>query len=315
MKYPLHERIDEIQNLVDEPRKQHSLDRRSASYLILLSCIEIIKFTEKALESYLKTDVNRSDIGVEFLNMFGVLQALYVQQDAVRNLHEVLDIPYTMDPSIERIRSIRHDAGGHPTNRGGKKAVNFFNVGNFEDQGIELITGYPSETAGEIRIPNRICISINLPHFINTQKSVFTEVLNNVIETLKEEQVEHRGKFAGRTLTSAFQTTGYFFSKISEIAISSDPSYDPLVLGCVDDILKAIGEFKEGLKERGEPDDTISHMYENLDYALQHIKGCFGGSTETHINRKDAYMLAHFAEHEVQELKEIAQEIDERYGQ
>lgn len=315
MKYPLHERIDEIHNLINEPRKQHSLDRRSTSYLILLSCIEMIKFTEKALESDLKRDTDRSDVGAEFLNMFGVLQALYVQQDAVRNLHEALDIPYTMDPSIEKIRGVRHDAGGHPTNRGGKKAVNFFNLGNFEDQGIELITGYPSETAGEIRIPKRTGISINLSNFINTQKSIFTEVLNNVIETLKEEQVEHRKKFVGKTLTSAFQTTGYFFSKISEIALSSDSSYDPLVLGCVDDILKAIGEFKEGLKERGEPDDTISHMYENLEYALRQIKDCFDVEKETHINRKVAYMLAHFAEHEVQELKEIAQEIDERYGQ
>ena len=94
-----------------------------------------------------------------------------------------------MFKSAERIRGIRHDAGGHPTNKGGKKAVNFFNLGNFDDQGIELITGYPSETAGEIRIPKRTGISINLPHSINTQKSIFTGVLNNVIETLKEEQV------------------------------------------------------------------------------------------------------------------------------
>ena len=116
-------------------------------------------------------------------------------------------------------------------------------------------------------------------------------------------------------MTSAFQTTGYFFSKISEIANPSDSSYDPLVLGCVDDILKAIGEFKEGLKERGEPDDTVSHMYENLEYALRQIRDCFDVEKETHINRKDAYMLAHYAEREVQELKEIAQEIDERYSQ
>ena len=43
MKYPLHERIDEIQDLIDEPRKQHSLDQGSTSYLMLLSCIEVIK--------------------------------------------------------------------------------------------------------------------------------------------------------------------------------------------------------------------------------------------------------------------------------
>lgn len=71
--------------------------------------------------------------------------------------------------------------------------------------------------------------------------------------------------------------------------------------------------FKDGLKERGEPDDNITDTYENLDYALQHIKGYFGNRNETHINGKDAYIFAKFAHQEVKALKEIAREIDDRY--
>ena len=313
MKYPLHERIDEIQDLIDEPHMKHSLNRGSTSYLMFQSCIGAIKITGMALESYLKRDADSSDVGVEFLNMFGVFQALYVQQDAVRNLHVALNISYTMDPSIEKIRDIRHDAAGHPTNRGGKKAFNFFNVWNFEVHGLELITGYSSEKAGEIRIPKRTLI--RLSHFIDTQKSVFTEVLDNVIETLKEEQVAHRKKFDGNTLTSAFLITDPFFSYIYEAATSPESLHVLGVSGYVDAILQAIDEFKAGLKEREEPDDAISYRYENLDYALQHIKGCFGGSIETHINRRDAYIFANFAEQEIDELKEIATEIDQRYSQ
>ena len=197
MKYPLHERIDEIQDLIDEPRKQHSLNRGSALFLMLLSCIEMIKITEKALAGYLKSNTDSSDVSVEFLNMFGVLQALYVQQEGVKNLHEALDIPYTEDPLIKMIRHVRTDAAGHPTNRGNKKAFNFFSVWNFEVRGLELITGYSSETADGTRIPKRTCISLS--HFIDTQKNVFREVLDNVIETLKKEQMEHRKKLSGKT--------------------------------------------------------------------------------------------------------------------
>ena len=311
MNYPLHKRIGEIRDLIDEPRKEHSLNQDSTLFLMLRSCIEVIEITETALESYLKKDTDSSDIGIEFLNMFGALQALYVQQEAIRNLHEAIKIPYTEHPSIEMIRHIRTDAAGHPTNRGNKKAFNFFSVWNYEGQGLELITGYP--TTSEIRPPKRS--RIDIAHLIDTQKSVFTEVLNNVIETLREEQVVHRKKFAGETMTSVFQITDHSFSTIYDIAHSPDSPRDPLVLGCVDDILKAIDKFKTGLKEREESDDTISYRYENLDYALQHIKKCFGNGKETHIDRKDAYIFAHFAEHEVQKLKEIAQEIDERYSQ
>ena len=312
MEYPLRERIDEIQDLVDEPRKQHALNRGSASFLMFQSCIGTIKITEMALERYLNRDTDSSDVGAEFLNMFGVLQALYVQQDAVRNLHEALDILYTMDPSIETIRGIRHDAAGHPTNRGGKKAFNFFNVWNFELTGFELITGYPSGTPGD-RIPRRTRISLS--HFIDTQKIVFAEVLDNVIETLKEEQVAHRKKFDGKTLTSVFLTTAPFFSHIYDATTSSDSSADLGVVHWVEGISNVINEFRGGLKEREEPDDGISYIYENLDYVLQHIKGCFGGVGGTHINRKDAYIFAHFAQQQVEELKEIAREIDERYSQ
>ena len=39
--------------------------------------------------------------------------------------------------------------------------------------------------------------------------------------------------------------------------------------------------LKAGLKERGEPDDNISDIYENLDYSLRHIKAYFHQKKET----------------------------------
>lgn len=155
---------------------------------------------------------------------------------------------------------------------------------------------------------------INVPDLIATQKSVFVDVLNNIIKTLQKEEIEHRKRFTGRKLTDAFQHTSYLFQKVLEATISPDsPHVEPVGVH-IDHILKSIEAFKTGLKKRDEPDDNFAYVYENLDYALQNIKAYFHASQETHIHREDTYILADFAQRRVEMLEEIAQEIDERYS-
>ena len=63
-----------------------------------------------------------------------------------------------------------------------------------------------------------------------------------------------------------------------------------------------------------EPDDNFAYIYEILDYALRNIKTYFHDPQRTHIHREDTYILADFAQQQVEILKEIAQEIDKRYS-
>ena len=123
MRHPLDNRIKEIRDLINSPRKQNELLGKNALWLMLCSCMDTIQDTEIALESYLTEDIDNSQRGKNYLNTYGALQALFVQQDAVENLHTALGIPYVEDSSLKQIREIRNDAAGHPTNRGNKKIV------------------------------------------------------------------------------------------------------------------------------------------------------------------------------------------------
>ncbi|MDE0009631.1 MAG: hypothetical protein OXU36_00715 [Candidatus Poribacteria bacterium] len=312
MKYPLNERISKIRDLINSSRKQHQLLQDSALWYMLCSCMDTIGDTEEALESFLKKDTNDSDKGRNYLHIYGALQALFVQQEAVANLHEALKIPYIEDSSLEKIRHIRIDAAGHPTKRGNKKAFNFITRLTLSAQEFHLMTLYPTKPGGKEL--NSKHIDISVPDLITTQKKVFKDVLNNVIETLKEEEVDHRKKFADKKLTDAFQHTTYPFTKIFEAILSTDSPHAQLVGGYIDEILKSIEAFKAGLRERDEPDDNIDDIYKNLGYALQNIKAYFHASQGTHIHREDTYIFADFAQRQVEILEEIAQEIDERYN-
>ena len=314
MKYTLDERISKIRDLINNSRKQHQLLQDDVLWHMLCSCMDTVEDTELALESFLKKDADGSDEGRNYLRIYGALQALFVQQEAVKNLHEALKIPYTEDSSLEKIRHIRTDAAGHPTNRGRKKAFNFINRSTLSSRGFQLITYY-REHSGNGKLNFEDEKDINVPDLIATQKNVFVGVLNNIIETLKEEEVEHRKKFMHKKLTDSFQDTSSLFQKVLEATLSIDSPRAELVGANVDQILKSIETFKAGLSERDEPDDNIEHIYESLDYALQHIKAYFHVPEETHIQREDTYIFAVFAQRQVAELEGIAQEIDERYSQ
>ena len=313
MKYPLNERMSKIRDLINSSRKRHTLLQDSTLWAMLCSCMDTIEDTEKALESFLKRDPDSSDEGKNYLCIYGALQALIIQQEAVENLHEALSVSYTEDSSLEKIRHIRIDAAGHPTNRGNKKAFNFINRGTLSSHEFELMTLYRVNSgSGELDSKHE---DVNVPDLIATQKGVFVEVLKNVIETLQEEEVEHRKKFGGKKLISAFQHTSYAFQKVLEATLSTKSPHAELVGTHIDQILKSVETFKSELRERDEPDDNMEHAYENLNYALQHIKAYFHAPEETHIHSEDTYIFADFAKRQMRELKEVAQEIDERYSQ
>ena len=68
-------------------------------------------------------------------------------------------------------------------------------------QGFELFTDYPEgdprfqhQPEKDLRFQHEY---VDIPHLIATQKDILINVLDKVIEKLKEEEVEHRKKFAG----------------------------------------------------------------------------------------------------------------------
>ena len=325
--YPLSERVNEIRNLteIDNYRKEHLLRRNMTKWLMLGSCMNTIEITEKGLESFLTEDTDSSGTGKNYLRISGALQILVTQQEAVKNLHNALDIKLPKDSSIkkvvENIQRIRVSATGHPTDiKIGKKekAFGYINGRNFGPQGFELFTDYPEGDPRFKHAPEKDLRYqheyVDIPHLIATQKDILIGVLDKVIETLREEEIAHRKKFTGEKLTKVLQITDPFFSYICEAATLPNSIHIQGVDSYVDGILESIEKFKREVKDREEPDNTFSWRYEYLENALQRVKDCFHKVNGTHFNKKNAYAFARFAQQEVKELKEIAKEIDERYA-
>lgn len=306
--------VEEIRKLINRPRKQYALLQDRAMWAMLCSSMDTIEDTELCFDAFLTEDIDRADDGVKYVFVYGTLQALFVQQDAVQNFHEALNIPYTQDPSLGSIREIRNDSVGHPTKRGGGPSYNFIARITLGSQGFQLRTIY--------RDGQQDCIKhVNVPELITTQRDVFVDVLDNVIKTLENEEMEHRKKFEGKKLAGVFSSTStsYPLSKIFEAILNPQSTHARLGEVHVDRILESIKAFKIGLKEReileSYEDEGGKYTLELLAYALQKLQTYFRNRAETHIKEKDAYIFAHFVSTQIQELCQIAGEIDEEYSQ
>jgi len=281
--------------------------KQSAKWNQLCSCLDVIEDTELAIDAYLQQSEPLTD-GDKYLQLYGVLQALFVQQDAVANLAEVLDIRYTHNPAIAEIREIRHDSIGHPTKRGGGKGFNFISRVTIGKSGYQLIKTYPDTKA-------RVFVDVDIQKLIKTQRKILANVLSDMIGKLKDEEMEHRRKFRDKKLKDIFPSTiGYYFEKISGAAHGSELS----VLGSmhVKLVKKCLQEFRNALEERGilSEHDGTTYYLELVEYPLTELQKYFDDPGESSLNNRSAYIFAFFVKHHVEKLQQIAKEIDSDYA-
>ncbi len=127
--------------------------------------------------------------------------------------------------------------------------------------------------------------------------------------------MKHRKEFVGQKLADAFPSTlNYHCQKMFEaVGTSGDATLGGI---SVDHILKSVEQFKDELEKRDilEAYD-ITYNLELVDYPLQELKKYFSTPDETHINKRDAYIFACFAEQQIQGLFETAKELDAEYSQ
>jgi hypothetical protein len=85
----------EIRDLINSPRRHFQLSRNKAAFNKVCSSLDVLGDTEVAFSAYLEGEEHISS-GEGYLIVYGVLQALFLQQYAVRHLHQALGfIPST----------------------------------------------------------------------------------------------------------------------------------------------------------------------------------------------------------------------------
>ncbi len=110
--------IEELRRSIEDPglRKKHFGDDndRWSKFCVAMDSLED---SDLAISDFLAGGLGSSD-GERYLRLYGILQAVFIQQDAVRALWEIVmdegfpEMP--VDSPWRTIREIRNHAAGHP---------------------------------------------------------------------------------------------------------------------------------------------------------------------------------------------------------
>lgn len=298
-----------VRDRINRRRKLHQLLSRSSDWNKLCSALDVVGDTELALDAYLKQP-SVDDIGLCYLHVYGALQLLQTQQDAVAHICNALGIKARSSPKLPHIREIRSNSVAHPAEQKENKTTksNFIVRSSVNQYGFTLMTVYSDETPYSQS-------HISIPSLVAEQHDALRGVLEDVLAKMDKAEMEHRSEHRDEKLQHVFpDALSYYFSKITE-AIHS-PTYFPIGGMHVDLVSECLTRLKHLLEKRGEWGiyDSVNYEYELLEYPLAELKSFFTNRAASKLNAKDAYILCAFVREQIKTLKQIAREIDDEYA-
>jgi hypothetical protein len=280
---PISTLVAEIRDFINRPRKQAGLLTDAASWNTLCSALDVIRDTALALEAYLKMDA-LSVIGEKYLLVYGVLQVMEVQQDAVKFLCESLAIPYSRPQELSDIRAIRSDAIGHPMNRPEDKVIksSFIQQFDLNQQEFTLLTVFSDKRQYRRR-------HVDIVRLLSIQRKALEEKLDDIVEKLRSDEMAHREKHQTELLQDIFpDTLGYLFSKIYEGS--------PLAELNLQEVKRMLARFREALVARDEwrKDSGAAYYVGLAEYPMEELERFFDPVLQSKLNGRDAYIFASF---------------------
>jgi len=296
--------VQEIRDYINESRKQTFLLRDSFFWNQLCSSLDIVEDTDLAIEEYLKINEVNTD-GMKYLFVFGIMQVLFVQQDAIINMAESLGAKFELDTELKSIREIRNNSIGHPTKRskGLNSKYNFIIRAYLTHKNLSLMTISPNEEND-----TKFC-HYNIDDLIISQRKSVNKLLKELIKMLENEDKVHMEQFKNVKLYNVFPVTiNYHFQKITDLSCIKT-----FIKGNFEIIKKALEDFKEELKRRDclEAYDGVNFIFENLIYPMNKLDKYFRNEIE--LDKEEVRIYKFFIKKQFDELMDMAKEIDKEY--
>jgi hypothetical protein len=247
-----------------------------------------------------------------YLAVFGAMQALVVQQDAMHYLATVLGHPHTTassklwpwlkaQPPLDSIRELRNASVGHPVNvdKGPATGAFFIVQHSLSVRGFQLLG------------PDSQWVSVPVYDFAVNQVGIITSELRRAAQEVANVDREHRRLHMPEKLVAIFEELNYPLEKLAEScgAISPRDPRGAWGLACV---RKSMQVFRAKMEARGEPfDRPLEYIGERIEAACQLLDRYLAGDT---LEAPLPDILATFIADRVNELKRIAAEIDDEYS-
>ncbi len=299
-----------IRDYGHDARHQPHLIANSFVWHQLWTAMDIIDDVDSAMTAYLENEYP-TDSGERYLRVYGALQGLFLQQDAlldlIRTIHPAKEI--RLNDVLKDIREARNACIGHPTQLKRKGALSAHGIvqNSMCKDGFQLHS-YPEKDG-------KVFEFVPVRELIEKQRAEAVRILSEVIYDLGEQEQAHRAQFREIKVMRAFDQVSYAFEKIfEEIRRGSTPIF---IRWGVDHLRKSLDDFEKLLKERGLGIDSyasIEYLYKEIEHPLTELRKFLQREPSEILSEKSAIVFAKALQPSFDELRHIAGEIDEEYA-
>jgi hypothetical protein len=297
---------DSVREYINTTRYQTDLLKDLDIWNKICCSLDTIGDTIYSIDSYISLDYPE-DNGLKYIFTYGLLQSLFIQQDAIKHLAEAFEVNFDSNDKLKNIRTIRNASIGHPTknNVNGMIYYNYISRITLSKNGFKLMRSSERDRAEFIDVDLLSIIAVQLNEIGKSYKLISSKLI--------EADRMHREKHKNKLVVDLFHSSmGYLYSKIAE-GINSTRAEKTIGLGALTSIEKIFKEFKTELEERNEFNDYIKYDLEEYKYALKTLKSYFEEKNDF-MSERDARIYLFYIRKNHSDFVEIAKEIDEEYN-
>jgi hypothetical protein len=306
----MRELIMWIREYTQDRRHQKLLMAERFIWIQLCVAIDAIDDSESALNAYIDNEFP-ADIGERYLRIYGAMQALLLQQDALRKLVKAISPTkkLQLNDVLKDIRDARHASVGHPIEllRGGMLSTHEIVQNSISKDGFELHS-YPSA-------PENVSRYVRVRELIEQQQVETKRILTEVVTELRDNEESYRAQFRDVRLVATFSEVCYAFEKIFEgIRRNSIPNMSPWGIS---HLQKVAGDFERELNQRGislDTYDSIKYLYKDIAHPLTELSKFILRKPSEIGSHESAAVFAEALRTYFGQLRDIATEIDETYA-
>ncbi|MBR5318435.1 MAG: hypothetical protein IKU46_02425 [Peptococcaceae bacterium] len=303
MEQELFDLVKKIRLHINNIHKQAALMEKLEKWFRITSALDVVEDTACAIGFY-QEQPYPSELGGQYLYTYGVLQALFMQQDAVESINAVLRNTKSIDwktdyPDAYKVREFRNDVVGHPTNRSEKWFMHLAQIS------LQKESFWYSKASTKTEESKHI--SVDVLKAINDVQKCNKEVLEKVVEEMDRDFKAYIEKHKDRKMTEIFDSLDYAIQNIVENSHSKDHYYNrtkQMVKECEEELV-----LRYGAVENVDPYNyllkEIHEIYKLLDEGLSKVPSDFSGGIEKYLLQCLFYKL--------DELKDYCKETDEYF--
>lgn len=303
----IDELTSQLRGLANKSVFIENIKRHKFNWDLTWAAVDMVEDTQLAINSFRAGGNGRSNQGEEYLKVYGLFQAIFMQQDAVKHIAEGLklsEVSIWEDANASAVRVIRNKYFGHHKHKNQDKTVTYHGVARMS-VGSGVISAWT--------YPNFSTEDINLQEAIKVNREYIAKVLVQLNKDLISKKEAYVSKFT-EAMSEDLQI--YAFEKLYSWVYGNTEDRSVMARASINIIEGRIDKFEMDVKARFENYSGFGDIERSVKkgrHALEKVKKLYEANPVGMNGDFDAEIYVDSLDKSFRSLIGVAKDINEEF--